>query len=573
MKKQAKILLFALLVVLMAAMMVVVASAAETVEGAEDAYWKLEQASGTKYYSTLNDAIAAIEADGAVITLQMDSTEDAPAFNVPYQCTVDGNDKTLTLNPKTFKLDTASSTTTMLYFNNGKTTIKDLTLKASATTKAHAYVHNANGTTAGNQDKLLITFENVVCDVTSNNGIILAHPATLTFNGAKTSFTGSSNDVVCIDENGFRSRVYFNDGRFACNAVVLRTKTKSAGSRIEFNGGRFETKNKVVYFTAAATNNNPNLVTVNGGVFEYKGTNTGHILFDIRGIHGRVHFPANTTAVLVPKVAMLFSTTMDANYWFKVEGGTFVLDSKPYFSKMDETILTKATILFDAVDEDGTFMLTPGNKITVEEGAFMPTVKFAGKSYKLYMTIPSNAKQDIVTEETFGAAFYLGENESETGLRFTTFLSDSIIALAKAALDEDKTVSYGTLIAPADYVAAAGAFTKEALEKLNVPAGKQKYADVPARYSKRDANGDGVCEAFSATLVNIQEENYERMFAAVAYVVIDGETYYSAYNTVDNARCLRALVREYVDAPEFLEILDMLPVEVVEMLDKYYGVV
>jgi hypothetical protein len=203
----------------------------------------------------------------------------------------------------------------------------------------------------------------------------------------------------------------------------------------------------------------------------------------------------------------------------------------------------------------------------------MPKIKFAGDLYNLYMTTSSNAAEDIVTEDTFGASFYLGEDESKTGLRFTSYLSDSIIALAKAALDAGKTVSYGTLIAPADYVAAAGAFTKEALEKVNAPAGKMKYADVPANVSKRDADGDGVAEAFSATLVGIQEVNYERVFASVAYVVIDGETFYSAYNSADNARCLRAIVVEYVDSDEFLSLLDegLISEAMLELITKYLG--
>jgi hypothetical protein len=211
--------------------------------------------------------------------------------------------------------------------------------------------------------------------------------------------------------------------------------------------------------------------------------------------------------------------------------------------------------------------------ITVALDDFAAKIKFAGELYPFFMATASNAAENIVTEDSFGASFYLGEDESQTGLRFTSYLSDSIIALAKAALDAGKTVSYGTLIAPADYVAAAGAFTKEALEKVNAPAGKMKYADVPANVSKRDADGDGVAEAFSATLVGIQEVNYDRVFASVAYVVIDGETFYSAYNSADNARCLRAIVVEYVQSDEFLALDEegLISEAMYELLTKYLG--
>ena len=72
-------------------------------------------------------------------------------------------------------------------------------------------------------------------------------------------------------------------------------------------------------------------------------------------------------------------------------------------------------------------------------------------------------------------------------------------------------------------------------------------------------------------LVGIQEVNYERVFASVAYVVIDGVTYYSAFNSVDNARCLRAIVAEYVESDEFLDIQDSLSDATLELLTKYLG--
>ena len=86
--------------------------------------------------------------------------------------------------------------------------------------------------------------------------------------------------------------------------------------------------------------------------------------------------------------------------------------------------------------------------------------------------------------------------------------------------------------------------------------------------SKRDTNKDGVFESFSAMLVNIKEANYTRAFAAVGYVVIDGEIIYSAYNTLDNARSAKQ-VAEALLADGYYEGEE----DMIAILNKYAGVV
>lgn len=191
-----------------------------------------------------------------------------------------------------------------------------------------------------------------------------------------------------------------------------------------------------------------------------------------------------------------------------------------------------------------------------------PAVKFAGKLYRAYFS----SKTDY--EATYEAQLYVGsETDKLGGIRFTTALSDDVVALVKNAVDAQLPVSYGMLIAPADYVIAAGAFTKEALGKLTVPAGKVSYVDVPAVNSKRDANNDGVFESFSAMLINVQEKNYNRAFAAIAYVVVDGEIYYSTFNTLDQARSAKYMAEELI-ATEFYADDET----IMALLNKYAGV-
>ena len=117
-----------------------------------------------------------------------------------------------------------------------------------------------------------------------------------------------------------------------------------------------------------------------------------------------------------------------------------------------------------------------------------------------------------------------------TGLRFTAMLgADYLNALVGDATD----YSYGIIIAPTDYVAEAnGVFTVEALKALSYEVA---YKEIKAENLQNDPTADG-CYVFTGTLVNVQKENYNRDFSAIAYVKVGDTYYYSNYNEADNAR-------------------------------------
>ncbi|MBE6555378.1 MAG: hypothetical protein E7663_03975 [Ruminococcaceae bacterium] len=157
----------------------------------------------------------------------------------------------------------------------------------------------------------------------------------------------------------------------------------------------------------------------------------------------------------------------------------------------------------------------------------MPQLSYAGVAhYAFIMNVPA----------TFAPAMTTGTQVRLTagseGIRFTSTISASAIAGLGG------TVSYGTIIAPLDMVAAAGNFTKAALDAYATAKGyatSKVYVDVPAVYSVDNVDG-GV--TFNAVLVNIKEANYDRAFAAIAYAKV-GETYYYAeFNAEENARSL-----------------------------------
>ena len=248
------------------------------------------------------------------------------------------------------------------------------------------------------------------------------------------------------------------------------------------------------------------------------------------------------------KNSVLIQTVENAMEVIKAAGATLKMTDSIVLANLATTILN------DTLDVD----------------AYAPTVKFGGVVYYAYMTTEGAEINKA------GAEIYMGLDKDGNlvdGIRFTSELSADVIALVKAAVDAKKSVSYGMIIAPADYVVAAGTFTKAALDEAFgstdgvLASGKNTYVDVPAVNSKRDANNDGVCESFSAMLINIKETNYTRAFAAVGYVVIDGEIIYSAYNTSDNARSAQYVATALLESGYYEGEDDMIAI-----LNKYAGV-
>lgn len=168
-----------------------------------------------------------------------------------------------------------------------------------------------------------------------------------------------------------------------------------------------------------------------------------------------------------------------------------------------------------------------------------PVVKFAGKQYYLYAIAAPTADYDLATDRV-GAGVYIGTSVTQSGIRFCTTLSDEATDALLALKNGGAALTFGTLIAPADYVAAAGAFTMEALDALNIDG--IAYVDILAKHSIRDVNADGIPESFSGALVDLKRVNYERGFAAIPYVTVtkNGQsiTYYGSFNTTDHVRSI-----------------------------------
>ena len=134
----------------------------------------------------------------------------------------------------------------------------------------------------------------------------------------------------------------------------------------------------------------------------------------------------------------------------------------------------------------------------------------------------------ILTMQMYSGAAVRFDNP--TGIRFTAILGADYLNSLKG----DKDATFGIIIAPTDYVDEAGAFTVEALDTLSY---EYAYVIIPAELIYSGSASDGYYE-FRGTLGAIQEYNYDRSFSAIAYVEVEGEYYYSAYNAEDNSRSI-----------------------------------
>ena len=171
-----------------------------------------------------------------------------------------------------------------------------------------------------------------------------------------------------------------------------------------------------------------------------------------------------------------------------------------------------------------------------------------------------------------------------SGLRFTAELNDKYLKQIKQK-ESGKTVSFGIMIAPTDYVnEVGGEFTAEALGQLDY---EKSYSLVPAENILEGGEEEGYY-VFTAVLGDLRKENHDRYFSARAYILAedsDGDRtfYYSDYDPSLNSRSISYVSQmAFYDASEVMTdyycyeiksgtgIYSPYPTERREMLPMFY---
>ncbi len=400
------------------------------------------------------------------------------------------------------------------------------------------------------------------CTITSGNGFHMFQGSVK--DAAMAKFNLMLTNCVCDAGSNIVSfgaadaaKVIFNGGTYTAKSIIVYT---GSVGEYAFLGGTFTAATYL--FNSVPTNAEENGkydVTIANITFAGKnitGTSANAVTYNIS--------VKNTNAFLTGG-AFLNSKEKSGFLNVALENVMIVFNVKAPCSVVDGLAENVTLVMNGNVTIVTNAITTICGDLVIDENA--PAIKYAGELCRAFFSTKT------ANEFTYGANLYLGDDEAQSGIRFVTTLSDNVIALAKAALDAGKTVTYGTVIAPADYVVAAGAFTMEALDKAFESVDGKKgtasiYANIPAVNSLRDAEGDGVYESFSGMLVNIKEANYGRAFAAVGYVVIDGEILYSAFNTIDNARSAKQIATVLLESGYYEGDVDAIAI-----LNKYAGIV
>ena len=157
--------------------------------------------------------------------------------------------------------------------------------------------------------------------------------------------------------------------------------------------------------------------------------------------------------------------------------------------------------------------------VAMKDGCPMPSQTVADLAVKADILRNGATKADEWGLSTLWGASM--RTASPSGLRFETRISKAAYNSLVETYGADK-VKMGTVIVPAVYVLEAESFTKASLEQLEKTG--TKYLDVRADAFFRETENDYV---FSASVVNIREENRELAFAAIGYIEINGESHYS----------------------------------------------
>ncbi len=157
--------------------------------------------------------------------------------------------------------------------------------------------------------------------------------------------------------------------------------------------------------------------------------------------------------------------------------------------------------------------------VAMKDGCPMPSQTVADLAVKADILRNGATKADEWGLSTLWGASM--RTASPSGLRFETRISKAAYNSLVETYGADK-VKMGTVIVPAVYVLEAESFTKASLEQLEKTG--TKYLDVRADKFFRETENDYV---FSASVVEILEENRELAFAAIGYIEINGEIHYS----------------------------------------------
>lgn len=390
--------------------------------------------------------------------------------------------------------------------------------------------------------------------VYSDNASVLIEGGEFTSAGSTLYFDTANDQITHI----------INGGTFSSTGYCVQTGSKSTTSLV-INGGSFSSI-KGNAGPDACVSIEGGTCTINAGTFEGNGMCVMRVLGG--KVAGEGVIPNAITTVSTAKLIVnggvfhLLAASGRTSAWDAVVRcgggstyGTVILNGGIYINDREcsQQVVFKNNTCSSIEINGGTYLASEHqiyfyNTNGVTSGAtqnYSEDVAVASSNYvkttwgenEYFMLMLTPVSEDAPVMQA-GAQVRLDGNK--IGLRFVSRISADVVE--KYSTMPGVTVSYGTLIAPLDYVMEAGALTVEAFER----AGLDKV-DIPAK-NGMVYNADGSL-TIRAVINEIKAENRDMVFAAVAYILIVDEEgnetrVYSAFSNKDNARSVSEVAQK-----------------------------
>lgn len=517
---------------------------------------------GNTVYADLAAAVSAV-AKGGTVTVQGDPTLNASVF-VTHQCTVVGTG-TVTLIPNA-----------AIFVINAENV--ELTLGGSvkyAASQGTGISLNSLGATVVFEDAVEFdVYRNVVRDnagAEDGTVTVLFKSGAITSRGGNCFYFGDAASTVNVtvksgslnaDANAClyfagsvkKTSVIIEGGTFTSkNSNILFTNCDGReGLSVAVHNGTFFTIDGDAISITAKACDMPAVCNIYGGTFQTKNSRyVIHVCGDGNGV-------AAKEAPRVNVYGGYFANNQNACI-FANKGGIANLYGG-YFSFLGGNNVFGGVVFSGSGSDKGTVNVYGGNYVSKGSGVVFRTnnnisvIHLVGSYNALGGgALISNQNTSAGTpstgypvgKELHSASVYMTDGagirlvEGSNGLRFVGVITAEALAYINT-IAEVGSVSFGTLICPADLVAKADSFTVDGLTRAGV-----KFTDLPAKNGlvARPEGGYYI----RAAIVNIREENIGRKFAAVSYVkyVVNGEevVIYASYREAKNARAIDSVAR------------------------------
>ena len=334
--------------------------------------------------------------------------------------------------------------------------------------------------------------------------------------------------------------VSVTNGIFTGVANASNALFYACAGNICVSGGTFTTQGNVL-FDIALRQSKGDRFEITGGTFkieESTGISGGVLLRTSVGIDidelNAENYADPTKTYFLSDVDILLS------------GGLFINENTSISPLIDVSVGNCAVVITDAVllsRHIKSCVIDRDNAIGEDIPFFQNTVlmQYNGTTYYCYMIYEGNTHTTYSPIMTDGATVTLAD--SAPGLIFSSTIPASVVnALTQMGYVFGEDYTFGTLIAPADYVVEAGGFTHAALNIWNATANVEiPYVDIPANESiVQDPQSGSI--SFNGGLTQLS--SCERTYAAVSYVLVDGTYYYSTYDVAKNAHTMASVAKK-----------------------------